>query len=82
MDHFLSHVLCPQLYDQVQSMEIVLYNSGKVDLEFCVMGVSNCDSKELAPGQISVSPLMVLCVYVCVCNESESTVPCTVGLYL
>ena len=46
-----------QLYDHVQSTEIVLYNSGKVDMDFCVMGVT--DTKDLTPGQFSVTPLMV-----------------------
>ncbi len=54
--YFLSVV---QLYDQVQSAEIVLYNSGKVDMDFCVMGVSTSDIKDMTPGQISVTPLMV-----------------------
>ena len=53
------HIL--QHYGQVQSSTVVLYNSGKVDLEFCAMGVVT-DSKQLAPGQVSISPAMVCLV--------------------
>lgn len=48
-----------QLYDQVQSSEIVLYNTGKVGMEFCVMGATSSSNRDLAPGEVSVTPLMV-----------------------
>jgi hydrocephalus-inducing protein len=46
-----------QLYDQVQSTEIALYNRGKVELEFCAMGLRDTPSDKLGPGEISVIPL-------------------------
>ena len=46
-----------QLYDQVQTTEITLYNGGKVDLDFCAMGVNDTPPDKLSPGEISVSPL-------------------------
>ena len=49
-----------QLYDQVQSVEVVLYNSGKVDLDFCALGVS--DYTQLTPGHPTISPTMVCIV--------------------
>ena len=50
-------ICCIQLYDQVQSTEIVLYNRGKVDLEFCAMGLRDTSSDRLTPGEITVVPL-------------------------
>lgn len=46
-----------QLYDQVQSAEVVLYNRGKVELEFCAMGLRDTPPDKLSPGEISVIPL-------------------------
>lgn len=46
-----------QLYDQVQTTEIVLYNGGKVDLDFCALGLMDTPPDKLSPGEVSVSPL-------------------------
>lgn len=46
-----------QLYSQVLTSEVVLYNSGKVDMDFATLGVS--DKLDLAPGEISVQPATV-----------------------
>ena len=35
----------------------MLYNRGKVDLEFCAMGLRETPSDKLSPGEISVIPL-------------------------
>ena len=43
-----------QLYSQVLTSELVLYNSGKVDMDFTTFGISN--KVDLAPGGISVQP--------------------------
>lgn len=49
-----------QLYSQVLTSELVLYNSGKVDMDFTTFGISN--EVDLAPGGISVQPPTV-CQY-------------------
>ena len=56
----IAFIICfplTQLYDHVQSVEVVLYNTGKVGLDFCALGVT--DSQELAPGYPTISPTMV-----------------------
>ena len=49
----------PQLYDHTHRAEIELFNSGKVDLDYEVLGASS--GLELTPGQPSVSPEVVRC---------------------
>ena len=46
-----------QLYDQVQTVEVVLYNRGKVDLDFCAMGLMDTPPDKLSLGEVTVSPL-------------------------
>ena len=56
----IAFIICfplTQLYDHVQSVEVVLYNTGKVGLDFCALG--GTDSQELAPGHPTISPTMV-----------------------
>ena len=52
--HGLRHF---QLYSQVVTSELVLYNTGKVDMDFTALGVAK--DNELRPGEISVQPAMV-----------------------
>ena len=46
-----------QPYNQVLSSELVLCNTGKVDLDFTALGVS--DKKDLSPGEVLVEPSKV-----------------------
>ena len=50
-----------QLYGQVLTTEIVLYNTGKVDMDFTALGV--CRESQLAPGEVSVQPPSVQIMY-------------------
>ena len=56
MPYFIFRVT--QLYDQTYTTEVVLYNSGKVGLDYCTLGVDDSNPLDLKPGCVSVSPLM------------------------
>lgn len=49
------HIPSIQPYDQPCTIHVVLYNSGKLGLDFCVIDVEDSDAKL---SQISLSPLM------------------------
>ena len=44
-------------YDNLCIDQVILTNTGKVPLDFCVLGT--CDAEELLPGQVTVFPPMV-----------------------
>ena len=50
-----------QAYDSLCTDQVILTNTGKVPLDFCLLGTS--DAEELLPGQVAVFPPMVYSLY-------------------
>lgn len=46
------------MYDHVHTSQILLYNSGKVDLDYCVLGAIDSTLHAPTPGSLSVHPPM------------------------